>query len=91
MERKLGTNLHEVRFTQRKSKAVSTTSPAEQKPSISKANISGEGKTPTVKGDDVQGKTTQRRGSGAKDEKSPKVTKNIQLYLRKTLIFICYC
>ncbi|VDL62103.1 unnamed protein product [Hymenolepis diminuta] len=73
MERKLGTNLHEVRFTQRKSKAVSTTSPAEQKSSISKANVSGEGKAPTVKGDDVQGKTTQRRGSGAKDEKSLKV------------------
>ncbi|KAM3173092.1 hypothetical protein ACTXT7_013172 [Hymenolepis weldensis] len=73
MERKLGTNLHEVRFTQRKSKAVSTTSPAEQKSSISKANVSGEGKASTVKGDDVQSKTTQRRGSGAKDEKSLKV------------------
>nr|CDS27906.1 AT rich interactive domain containing protein [Hymenolepis microstoma] len=76
MERKLGTNLHEVRFTHRKSKAVSNTSPAEKKPSIPKVNTSGEGKPPTAKEEDVQSKTIQRRMSGAKDEKVAKVAES---------------
>ncbi|VDN96816.1 unnamed protein product [Rodentolepis nana] len=75
MERKLGTDLHEVRFTQRKSKAVSATSPVEKKSSTPKTSTSIESKPSVVKEEEeeVQSKTTQRRLSGAKDEKVAKV------------------